>query len=121
MAATCRACGKPYTRRRVVAVSGQLALTLIITHSLFCFARQEAKTLVATFKASQMDTLTRFGSELLTFRLLCFLNLKEGLEFAALTKKNVSTWRRCSAWHGQLPGPRWRKWRVTLVVGCRGC
>ena len=67
MAATCRACGKPYTRRRVVAVSGQLALTLIVTHSLFCFARQEAKTLVATSEASQMDTLTRFGSEPFNF------------------------------------------------------
>ena len=53
--------------------------------------------------ASQMETLTRFGSVLLPLRLLFLLNLRDGPEFAALTKKNLSTWRRCLAWHGWWP------------------
>ena len=62
---TYRACGKPYTRTNVAAESGQLALTLIVAHGplLLCKAGGE-DTRFATFKASQMETLTRFGSVL---------------------------------------------------------
>ena len=64
-AVTYRACGRPYTRPNVAAVSGQPALTLIVAHGplLLCKAGGE-DTRFATFMASQMETLTRFGGVL---------------------------------------------------------